>query len=174
MTYQSALEWCVNNKPLADYSDFADWYNACKDAINTPSLFSNSIYNRMMEETWIDEYGSLEDSEETIETQEVEIEPSRVKEVETTVISQPKKNRVIDALGNVFVRDKVETIKIRKELEQVGIDLPDKSFIPKVRPVLPPTVIITPPNTTIIQKQAIIDRLKGIPDKIVNFFRRKK
>ena len=60
MTYENVISWLEKNVPLNNYDNFADWYKASEKKVNTPNLFSNPTFNRMMEDRWLSEFGSFD------------------------------------------------------------------------------------------------------------------
>lgn len=62
MTYENVVSWCERNIPQEDYDSFADWYDECYNKVNTPNLFDNPDFNRMMEDSWLSAYGTYERS----------------------------------------------------------------------------------------------------------------
>lgn len=58
MTYENALDYLTKNVPMELYDNYADWYNACKDEIQTPSLWGTPEFNRMHEQEWLNNFGS--------------------------------------------------------------------------------------------------------------------
>lgn len=68
MTYENVVSWCEKNKPQEEYDTFSDWYDACYDAVNTPNLFDNADFNRMMEDSWLGNFGTFNRSTREIQT----------------------------------------------------------------------------------------------------------
>ena len=60
MTYENVVSWCEKNIPQEDYDSFSEWYDACYDKVNTPSLFENPDFNRMLEDSWLGNFGTFE------------------------------------------------------------------------------------------------------------------
>ena len=60
MTYENVVSWCERNIPQEEYDSFADWYDACYEKVNTPNLFDNADFNRMMEDSWLGAFGTFE------------------------------------------------------------------------------------------------------------------
>ncbi len=54
MTYENVLQWLIDNVPVSQSEDYRDWFNACKQEINTPSLWDSPSFNRMHEKAWSD------------------------------------------------------------------------------------------------------------------------
>lgn len=52
MTYEQALEWLIDNIPIDMFDSYEDWYNACKQEIQTPALWDSPRFNRMHEDYW--------------------------------------------------------------------------------------------------------------------------
>ena len=69
MTYENVVSWCEKNLPQEDYDNFREWYDACYDKVNTPSLFENPDFNRMMEDSWLGSFGTFEPRSNVVEVQ---------------------------------------------------------------------------------------------------------
>lgn len=65
MTYENVVSWCENNIPKEDFENFYGWYNECYEQVNTPALFDNPEVFNMLEQSWLNSYGSLEPYEPT-------------------------------------------------------------------------------------------------------------
>ena len=59
MTYEQAIEWLEKNVPTSDYDEFSDWYKVAEEKLNTPNLFSSPEFNKMLEDVWLNQYGSF-------------------------------------------------------------------------------------------------------------------
>ena len=68
MTYENVVSWCERNIPQEEYDSFADWYDECYNKVNTPNLFDNPDFNRMMEDSWLGAFGTYERNPIEIET----------------------------------------------------------------------------------------------------------
>ena len=68
MTYENVVSWCEKNLPQEEYDNFSDWYDACYEKVNTPNLFDNPDFNRMMEDSWLGTFGTFERSKTEIVT----------------------------------------------------------------------------------------------------------
>lgn len=76
MTYENALDYLTRNIPMELYDNYNDWYNACKNEIQTPSLWGSPSFNRMHEQEWLNNFGTLDNPQmKGIETEMPEQQP---------------------------------------------------------------------------------------------------
>jgi len=146
MTYEKALEWLEANVNKYDYDTFRDWYEACKEKIQTPNLFDNPDFNRELEDSWLNEFGSFD-------REEIDVTPSDIPsgQQEITIDRQPP----------IKLFSKAPII-IQKLPEEVRI-LPITGKAPLPEPI----AVVLPTALPIEQKRSIWSR-------IVSLFRRKK
>lgn len=114
MTYEDALDWLSENVPIDMYDSYRDWYEACKNEIQTPALWDNPRFNRMHEAYWknnkdVSEPQDIMPQETQTQREEIEREeiskrpPSSYREPEQS-IEQPEylpseQERFIPATG---------------------------------------------------------------------------
>lgn len=141
MPYSDVLEWCIDNIPVGQFSDYRDWRDACMKEINTPNLWQSATFNNQHEKAWNEL--QRDDSQITLEESQEELPEAKQ---QPEVMPQSRTARFVeesrDALGNVFTR--IDTIKLNPQLEPVGIDLPERAFVPSVHPSIPLEVPPTP------------------------------
>lgn len=60
MTYENVVSWCEKNIPQEESDTFAEWYSVCEDAVNTPNLFESADFNKLMEDSWLNSFGTFD------------------------------------------------------------------------------------------------------------------
>lgn len=66
MAYEDAIDWLTENLPIEMYDSYSDWYNACKEEITTPALWGSSRFNRMHEDYWRNNRGTIEREQDVL------------------------------------------------------------------------------------------------------------
>lgn len=62
LTYETAVQWGIDNVPMSLYDSFEDWYSACETEFGAKSkLFDNDKFRDMMFSAWSDEMDEDED-----------------------------------------------------------------------------------------------------------------
>lgn len=159
MTYEDALDWLERNVNMYDYDNFRDYYEACEENIQTPSLFDKPEFNNMLEDLWLNEFGNLD-------REDVDIEPSYIPGGQRELDIPVGDTRIVNQTNiskheaPVFIYSK-SPITIRKLPEEYR-QLPSTGEAPRVIPA-----IIIPGSIPVKQKVSILQRFR-------NLFRRKK
>ena len=122
MTYEQAIEWLEKNVPTSDYNEFSDWYEVAEEKLNTPNLFSSPEFNKMLEDVWLNQYGSFSKTPTPIDTLE-----QKTRAFESSTIPEPREDKV-----PVILPEK----EITKPVVVVPPNIPEKqkrSFLDKVK-----------------------------------------
>lgn len=147
MTYEQALDWLEKNVPLGNYDNFSDWYEACQDKLSTPNLFRSAEFNRMLEQAWLNEFGSFDREE-----------------IDTTPSQADSEQRRIDITEEQRARISTGRVPISQEpIERTPVIIPTREPIREPVTVLPKDV---PPQ----EKKTILQRIR----QLFSRFRRKK
>lgn len=48
MTYENAVEWCIDNIPISQFDSFEEWREQCEAELQTPNLFESDKFNSML------------------------------------------------------------------------------------------------------------------------------
>ena len=150
MTYENAIEWLERNVNMYDYDNFRDWYEACEEKIETRNLFEKPEFNRMLEDTWLNEFGSFDREEIDVTPSDI---PSGQKEL---YIPREQAPVTVFSKSPIFVR----------RLPEEQMVLPPTGRMPE----LPMPAVIIPNALPIQQKIGILSRIKNA----FSIFRRKK
>lgn len=146
MTYEQALEWLEKNVPLGNYDNFSDWYEACQDKLSTPNLFGSAEFNRMLEQAWLNEFGSFDREE-----------------IDTTPSQADSEQRRIDITEEQRARISRDIPRREEPIERTPVIIPTREPIREPITVLPKDV---PPQ----EKKTILQRIR----QVFSRFRRKK
>jgi len=126
MTYENALGWLTDNLPKDMYDNYDDWYNACRQEIQTPALWDSISFTKAHRDYW-----NSHVSEENISTPEYE-EP-----IQEPIYDTPSKPEPVN---------KYETIPTQKrpyrKFQQQPIEFEYNEIEQTAEiqePVLPPT-----------------------------------
>lgn len=136
MTYETALQWSIDNIPTAQFNSFDEWYDALEDNFQTPVLTGSPTFRQMAKDSWIElmgdempeatkeqleEYERYEASKQRPDfiqpppeqiprpppTKEIRVRQVRVEHVETRKIEGRKKEgRITGFLKRLFRRKK--------------------------------------------------------------------
>jgi len=132
MTYENVISWAEKHIPSNDYDDYDSWYKAVEEKVNTPSLFSNSTFNKMLEDYWLDNYGYFDKRESAF------YEPSEQKQISQFTPSQQADN----------IPPSEKAIIIMPKTGQA--------------PIIPKPVLVFPPNIEQKKKESILDKFRNI------------
>lgn len=60
MTYENAVQWCIDHIDTEGLESYSDWYSKCYEKMGGGNIFNNTRFNQLLENYWLGEYGRFD------------------------------------------------------------------------------------------------------------------